>query len=363
MAISFELPGIELGTTLFPRVPVVESIHRLTSPSAVEHNEFEDVDDAVSPAAFEAVAEVPGGLVDVAEPIHPLATALTYAYCDHLPIRLTPDQIWVVIAQGFARHVNLHAEQLRERFVRHEGKATLRVRRDDFVRGAPNPWPEVFESFDEQLREHLGKRAELVVSNFSTTGPLERTVSQLVLMDAMQSYFSYEFISLCGIPRVTLTGTPDDWRSIRTRARVLREYELGWWVDALEPILDHFVAAAEGRVDEDHWAAIYKLNEGSGGPFLSGWFHLLFPYLAKPGARPRPNPHIDLWREGMNSDFGGGPTTEEFPSGLSSVPMRWQYRTETLDMELLGGFIGVDQDPDTLELSPKLGWAVRERVC
>ena len=32
------------------------------------------------------------------------------AYENHLPIHLTPDIIWLLIVQGFAQHVNFHAE-------------------------------------------------------------------------------------------------------------------------------------------------------------------------------------------------------------------------------------------------------------
>ena len=44
---------------------------------------------------------------------------------------------------------------------------------------------------------------------FSTTGPVERAVMDLVWLDAMQSFFTYQLRSLCGIPEITLEGTPD----------------------------------------------------------------------------------------------------------------------------------------------------------
>ncbi|MGB1015876.1 MAG: DUF4419 domain-containing protein, partial [Nannocystaceae bacterium] len=197
------------------------------------------------------------------------------------------------------------------------------------------------------------------------TGALERAVSQLVLMDAMQGYFKYEMLSLCGIPRITLTGTAKDWRELHTRARMFGEYELGWWIEALDPILAHFVAAAEGRVDVNHWSTIYKLKDDSGGPYLSGWFHVLFPYLMQrqsSGQRELvPNPHLKNWHAGMRANFGGGPTTVELPGAVSRVPLRWRYFDTVFDMELLAGFVGVHQEPDSRELSPRLGWAVRER--
>jgi hypothetical protein len=49
-----------------------------------------------------------------------------------------------------------------------------------------------------------------MVCDFSTTGPVERVVSQVVLMDALRKYFTYVIRTICGIPTVTLEGTPAD---------------------------------------------------------------------------------------------------------------------------------------------------------
>jgi hypothetical protein len=45
---------------------------------------------------------------------------------------------------------------------------------------------------------------------------------------------------------------------------------------------------------------------------------------------------------------------------LSKSPFRWLYLDKTFDMDFLGGFVGVAQDPETLALRPEIGWAVRE---
>ena len=60
-----------------------------------------------------------------------LVAALT-AFAQHLPLRLSPDDIWAVIINGFARHVNDHAEELRHNFVSHQGKEKIRIFHADF---------------------------------------------------------------------------------------------------------------------------------------------------------------------------------------------------------------------------------------
>lgn len=293
---------------------------------------------------------------------HGLLRAVQWAFAAHYPLVLTPDAVWLCIAQGFATHVNADASRLRDTLVRHEGRVRIAIRRDDFRKGSPeNPWPEVFQAFSEGIAAHLGPQRDLVVCDFSTTGPCERAASEIVLMDAMKQLFDYSFLTMCGIPEITLEGTVDDWRSIRHRAEALREYELGWWVSGLAPVLDQLVAAAEGRVDVGFWESLFKLSNGSGGPYVTGWINVLFPYLraGKNGAL-QPNKSVTTWAQGMGDPFGGGPKHSSIPVGLSLAPFEWKHLEQSFPMELLGGFVGVAQDAGTLALRPAIGWAVRD---
>ena len=84
------------------------------------------------------------------------------------------------------------------------------------------------------------------------------------------------------------------------------------------------------------------------------------PYLqAEEGQGWQSNPYVEGWREEPEARFGGGPTHDDFPSGLSSVGFRWKLANE-IAMEFLGGFVGLSQDPATLALRPAIGWGVRE---
>ena len=170
---------------------------------------------------------------------HPLIGALHAAFMSHRPVCLSPDILWLTLTQGLAHHINANAEALRGQVVRHEGKLTIKVRRDDLVKGSPeNPWPEVFRGFSEAILDHLGPTHGLIVADFSTTGPVERAASEVVLLDAMQSYFCYELHTMCGIPSITLEGTVEDWRSILRRVQAWEQFGLEWWIRPLLPILE-----------------------------------------------------------------------------------------------------------------------------
>src|SRR5262245_19707154 len=58
--------------------------------------------------------------------VHPLAGAVHLAFSEHRPLRLTPDHIWLTIAQGFAHHVNNNSEALRPRLFNFQDKMVLR---------------------------------------------------------------------------------------------------------------------------------------------------------------------------------------------------------------------------------------------
>ena len=49
------------------------------------------------------------------------------AYAEHKSVTLSPDMMWLLISQGFARYVNAHSEELRPLLVSHEGKMDLAI--------------------------------------------------------------------------------------------------------------------------------------------------------------------------------------------------------------------------------------------
>jgi hypothetical protein len=293
-------------------------------------------------------------------PMNPFVGAIHFAYAEHYPLALSPDDVWVTLAHGFATHVDQNAEALRSRFVRHEGQAIIRIIRDEFRKGSPtNDWPGCFAEFSDQIAAHIGKQRDLVVAAFSTTGAVEKAVSEIVLMGAMRKYFDYRVQTRCGIPQVTLLGTPEDWRSIRRRAEVFAEYDLGWWTKELLPVLDELVKASLGSPDVAFWQAFYKSVDGSGGPFVSGWINTFFPYLRRlQNGRPVTFRSESLAWEKLTRHGGTGP--DNFPLGLMRVPFIWEYLSREIPMEFLGGFMGVYQEPGSLTVRPALGWAVSD---
>ncbi len=380
---TFEVSDVELATEPLPEVSYKEAVAAQITPAKPRPfrksgdgkwrlGQPDDLPNSPASRLVESCSKYHGRLLDRVA-YHPVVKAIHLAFMEHRPLRLSPDMIWLMVIQGVANHVNAHSEELRPRIVSHQGKAAIHVRRDDFIKGSPeNPWSEVLDEFSTQIREHVGPKIDVFVPAFSTTGLVERAACEIVLLDAMQSYFEYQVFSGCGIPSITLEGTCEDWKVLARRVEGFRELGLGFWLDILSPILGQFARAAQGDVDPTFWRSLYKFNSVSGGAKINGWITAFFPY-ANDHATKRPSVphrvHFGNDKELLNSMLYPGDQSDwdtpgfgipSFPSGLSKAPFRWNSMDRSFGMEFLGGFVGVAQDLETLTLRPEIGWAVRE---
>jgi hypothetical protein len=291
-------------------------------------------------------------------PIHGFVAAIHEAYSDHRPLTITPDQVWLVIVQGISTHVNQDPEKYRALFVRHEGKKKIVVRRDSFVMGGHNDWGPVLSEFSGKIGDYIGPIHGRLQPAFSTTTPLSHAAASCALMSMTQGYFSYEVLTMCGIPEIRLDGTVEDWERIRANAEILGEFGLNDWRGRLLPVLDQFVLAAKGQADTAFWRDLYKYADaGSGSPRISGHVRFLFPYVRK---------YSGSYADGkFNSEYKlvanpwGTLTTTSFPDGLASAPFVWDYLGDRREMRFYAGFTGVGVKDDAL--TPGLGWIVSTR--
>jgi hypothetical protein len=303
---------------------------------------------------------------------HPLIDAVHIAFSQHRPLTLSPDAIWLVIAQGFSHHVTANAETLRRRLVRHQGRRTLVTAITGWTPGDFEP---AIADVSSQIREATDPVLhETLVCDFSTTTPAIRTASEVALMDTFSAYFDYEMICICGIPKIALEGSLEDWQRIRARIEVLGTYELEWWVARLRPILDEFVLAADGHPTREFWQAIYKPEKAYGDEAATGWIADLFPYLGDTPDRRR-NHVFQYARQdwalpidkgvqtGSRLRFGPrsnkGVELGSFPAGLSSVPVKVRFFDGSENpVALVAGFFAVKQGVPDGALAPLIGWSV-----
>lgn len=173
------------------------------------------------------VENLPDSLVYYGE--HPFLTGILNSYIDHRPFVISPDIFWLLISQGFARHITQNAEELRPQMVGFEGKKTLTVVSDKIVLGNPkSDWASIFPQFNEQINDYTGKKlVGVLTSDFSTTTPTSKVVSQVTIMETVKSYFEFKvIITGCGIPKITIEGTTQDWKKLLEKTKYLSQYKL-----------------------------------------------------------------------------------------------------------------------------------------
>jgi len=285
---------------------------------------------------------------------HGLASAIIHAYTLHQHLRFSPDDVWLTVAQGVSKHIWHNAERFRYLFVDHEGQKEILINAADII-GYCNgdftgDWPQVITRFADATDKRI-KKVDLkkhLECDFSTSTNASITVSQIILLDAMKKYFTYRGLCGCGIPKVTLDGTLEDWLHLQEKVAKLRDLglELDFWLDRLEPVISQFVATYKGNVDEDFWSmVIYDVPYLSGyipTPCWNGWISTLFPY-SNSGSKITKNEIIP----------------RNIPSGLVYVPFKMTVLgTGTFDLNFAAGFLGARQDKINEEyiISPVIGW-------
>lgn len=296
---------------------------------------------------------------------------LMKAYAEHRPLVISPDDVWLCISQGFAQHVNLNAEALRDKLVCHEGKITLSVETTQPLLGKddvgvdttnlkPIDWTQIFDGFVAQMKVNTkGDVVENLCADFTTTTVDSRIASQITLMNAMHPYFHYEVIRIaCGIPYITLKGTPDDWQKVLDKARSLEQYELKWWTDKLCPVLEEFVKTAQGKPDQQFWRCMMtqiEIDKIRGGgcsgikpTMFDGWFLTLFPYDAKGRTPEKITKSHEMLNSVKSADFIYK-VHDTMGNSLSETPMQF-----------MAGFVGVEEDQETYGLKARIGWIVKK---
>jgi hypothetical protein len=261
--------------------------------------------------------------------------------------------IWLLISQGFARHVNANPKKLRHHFVDFSGQVSLVVQTTEIKLDNPDsPWEKVFPEFTKQIANYTGEELiNILSSDFSTTTPIEKIACDITIMEAMKPYFEFiVFYVVCGIPEITLQGTPDDWQKILDKTKQLEKYDLKWWTKELEPILEEFVKASKGNIDKKFWRNIFKYHSQKkyGAPdIIDGWMVKFFPYD----------------KDGKRNDLKQLYRSANLPEEIVKVDLKY-IDTETgvtTPLELWAGFIGLEQNMENFTLTPKIGWMIREK--
>lgn len=280
-----------------------------------------------------------------------LAHTIGLAYNNHYKLTLAPDHIWLTILHGFSQFMARNAETVRKEFVSHEGQTEIMLQATDFRLGGDNDWPRLFGEFNGAIRSYLvPDKADLFSKSFSTSTTVDTAAGNILVMSAMQKYFTYGFRTCCGFPEIVLEGEYADWVDIKYRVLELAKLPgIQWWTDHLIPVCDQLVRTAEGNVYPAFWRDMYQEGGGSGGPFITGWINALYPYMAT-----GKNTYM-----GASKGFGSGNTPDSFPTTLGAAPVTWDYYGTKYPLDFVAGVCGYEVVDGGIR--PTTAWAVTHR--
>ena len=196
----------------------------------------------------------------------PLLNGFYIAHIHHYPIRIKPDDIWLLIVQAFSNHVNANSEELRHYFVNFDGKKKLQINYAG-IYYKENVNKEILEDFpikiNKKMIEYLGEEIlETLTSNFTTTDYNSIIISKLSIMGAFKKYFDYHMLlPVCGIPYIILEGNVEDYIKIKKKAEKLSKYKFEWYINRIIPHIEKMIEAKKGIIDNNYFKNIIKKNE------------------------------------------------------------------------------------------------------
>ncbi len=293
----------------------------------------------------------------------PLLNGFYTAHNNHYPIRIKPDDIWLLIVQGFSNHVNANSEELRDMFVNFEGKKELIVEYP--LNSIKEVDKKILENFSEQINQQMIKYLgedliNTLTPNFSTTTYDSTIISKISIMGAFKKYFDYEMdLCGCGVPYLILEGTAEDYKKIIEKANQLKKYKFSWYIERIIPHINKMVEAKEGKINKEYFMNMIQKEEiiqakyGLSGmyegdekvEYLSGWFLQFFAY----------------YNDGdkFQSDKINVINFNKLANQMLIVPFTIKdlVHNKTYLMKYKVGFVGCDQN-ENKEVSPIQGWIV-----
>ncbi|KAF5974770.1 DUF4419 domain-containing protein [Fusarium coicis] len=166
-----------------------------------------------------------------------------YAYSNHFHLTIRPEDIWFAVITQLSAYINANSETKRDYFVSHRGRKKIEVIDHATLHTAD------YGNLAQRMTLAIGKNIkdpsfrEWVLPSFSTTTENDRVVGSVLLMGALQKYFSYRITLCCGIPSVTLLGEVTDYEDILKRLDKLDEMgeEPTHFAKLLRPILRNMI--------------------------------------------------------------------------------------------------------------------------
>ena len=304
---------------------------------------------------------------------HPILKGYYQSYVNHVPVTVNPDTLWMLIVQGFSRHIDQNAEKLRYKLVDFDGKKILIVDGDEERIEDINKegWEKTFESFVEMIKVCAGeKMINLLTPTFTTTTPTIQASSQVAIMSCFKNYFKFiRFYGGCGFPYINLQGTLNDYEQLKNKVEQLKGFDIDDWINELIIIVDKIIETKKGNIDTDFWKNMIVNKEtieprGSGELTkvnnIDGWLLNFYPYFKLDDAFEKCEKLVK--RTDFNKPLDVN-RLNNLPEELIEVPLILLHKLTGQQTELYvkTGILGMIQDKNGL-VEPEIGCFISNKV-
>ncbi|KAJ4334734.1 hypothetical protein N0V87_006643 [Didymella glomerata] len=282
----------------------------------------------------------------VSPSLNGLVYAAYHAYSHHHHLTIRPEDVWFAILSQLNFYINAHAEELRDYFVAHEGQKELTV----YAVGSIHTvnFGTLARHMTKEIHNNV-KDPDLkawIMPDFTTTTDSDRAVAAVLMMGAMQKYFSYGMCLMCGIPSVTLLGEREDWEKIHNKLNKLSEFgdEPTNFAEQLRPILRNFISMFDADAKSSpelqaFWGRIAdKHNMGSGPTWFSGWITAFCTWDEDGKLITSIRDDDDLELDGVKY---GMIDIEKIPAGFASVPVKVDDNGTEYNTKMIAGSFGI----------------------
>ena len=304
---------------------------------------------------------------------HPILEGYYQSYAKHIPVTVSPDILWMLIVQGFSRHIDQNAEKLRNKFVDFDGQKALILGGDEWTieEITREGWESTFAAFVELIKRNAGdSMVKIITPTFSTTTPTIQVSSQIAIMSCFKNYFKYiRLYGGCGFPYINLQGTLKDYEELKSKVEKLKGFDIDDWIKELIIIIDKIIETKKGKVDVDFWKNMIKNKEtieprGSGAltkvENIDGWLLNFYPYYKVDDVFKKCEKLV------RKTDFNKPldvKNLKNIPEEMVEVPLIMHHKITGKDTELTikTGFLGMIQEKNGLA-KPEIGWFITNKI-
>ena len=259
--------------------------------------------------------------------------------------------------------INENSERIRYKFVDFKGKKNISIEIGiNLFTASDEQWNSVIEKLLNETLKNI-KINETIIDKFNkkfSTSTFESEIANnTTILSSFKKYFVYSMFGTCGIPKITIEGTIEDWELLYEKIIELGnlDEEIIFWTDELKIIIKKIIDTLQTKEPDINFFKNIVQNVDRSKEcktdIINGWIIKFIPY------------DVDNKKCDFKSPHFNGLKIDQLPTQIVNLPfslinLNKRGKFNNYDAEIYTGFFGVKQDTETLSIKPIIGYAIVE---